>query len=107
MKRTIEDAQFKKTPIEERRTKRIDMEIPKHDFVPGQQVLLLRSRVKMSPRKVKSEWSGPFNIMKVFSWGTVELKGKNRYLFCVNHERLKHYGKKERNLASIPIEDPT
>jgi len=49
------------------------------------------SRLKLFPGKLKSRWSGPFEITKVFKSGAIEIKGRNSELFMVNGQRLKHY----------------
>nr|GEW25788.1 reverse transcriptase domain-containing protein [Tanacetum cinerariifolium] len=41
--------------------------------------------------KLKTRWSGPFSITKVFPYGTVELSQANRPNFKVNGHRVKHY----------------
>nr|GEU43799.1 reverse transcriptase domain-containing protein [Tanacetum cinerariifolium] len=40
---------------------------------------------------LKSRWSGPFTIAKVFPYGTVELSQANGPNFKVNGHRIKHY----------------
>jgi len=50
-----------------------DKKLLKKDFKPGQQVLLLNSRLKLFPGKLKSKWSGPFVIKEVRSYGAIEL----------------------------------
>nr|GEU52676.1 reverse transcriptase domain-containing protein [Tanacetum cinerariifolium] len=41
--------------------------------------------------KLKTRWSGPFTIAKVFPYGTVELSQADRPNFKVNGHRIKHY----------------
>nr|GEV11955.1 transposon Ty3-I Gag-Pol polyprotein [Tanacetum cinerariifolium] len=41
--------------------------------------------------KLKTHWSGPFTIAKVFPYGTVELSQANGTNFKVNDHRVKHY----------------
>nr|GEX27322.1 reverse transcriptase domain-containing protein [Tanacetum cinerariifolium] len=41
--------------------------------------------------KLKTRWSGPFTIAKVFLYGTVELSQANGPNFKVNGHRVKHY----------------
>nr|GFA25925.1 reverse transcriptase domain-containing protein [Tanacetum cinerariifolium] len=41
--------------------------------------------------KLKSRWNGPFTIVKVFPYGTVELSQANGPNFKVNGHRIKHY----------------
>nr|GEX60937.1 reverse transcriptase domain-containing protein [Tanacetum cinerariifolium] len=42
-------------------------------------------------RKLKTYWSGPFTITKVFPYGRVELSQANGPNFKVNGHRVKHY----------------
>nr|GEU94621.1 reverse transcriptase domain-containing protein [Tanacetum cinerariifolium] len=54
-------------------------------------VLLFNSRLKIFSRKLKTRWSGPFTITKVFSYGTIEFSQPNGPNFKVNGHRVKHY----------------
>ncbi|GJU20936.1 hypothetical protein Tco_1154278 [Tanacetum coccineum] len=60
-------------------------------FNVGDQVLLFNSRLKIFSDKLKSHWSGPFTIVQVFPYGTVELSQNSGPNFKVNGHRLKHY----------------
>ncbi|XP_071916108.1 uncharacterized protein [Coffea arabica] len=64
--------------------------IPKK-FLVGQKVLLFNSRLRLFPGKLKSRWSGPFEVTQVFPYGAVEIKGENGSPFKVNGQRLKPY----------------
>ncbi|XP_071926164.1 uncharacterized protein [Coffea arabica] len=64
--------------------------IPKK-FQVGQNVLLFNSRLRLFLGKLKSRWSGPFEVTQVFPYGAVEIKGKNGSPFKVNGQRLKPY----------------
>ena len=68
-----------------------DKMILRREFQPEQLVLLFNSRLKLFLGKLKSRWSGPFIINKIFPFGAVELKGKDVTLLRVNGQRLKHY----------------
>jgi len=69
-----------------------DQKIARKEFTEGQKVLLYNSRLKSFPKKLKSRWSGPFTILKVFSYGHVELmEDKTQRTLSVNGHRLKHY----------------
>ncbi|XP_057719724.1 uncharacterized protein LOC130934153 [Arachis stenosperma] len=69
-----------------------DQKIARREFTEAQKVLLYNSRLKFFPGKLKSRWSGPFTILKVFSYGHVELmEDKTQIIFSVNGHRLKHY----------------
>ena len=61
-------------------------------FMPGQQVLLFKSRLRLFPGKLKSRWSGPFVVKIVFPHGAVEIfENDPGQTFKVNGQRLKHY----------------
>ena len=86
-----------------------DMMIQQRILEPGQQVLLFNSRLKFFPGKLKSRWSGPFQVIKVFPHGAVELMDeKTGRTFKVNGQRVKHYwgAEVERHKASITLKDP-
>lgn len=61
-------------------------------FKVGDRVLLFNSRAKLFPGKLKSRWSGPFEVVAVFPYGTHEIKG-SRESFIVNGYRVKLYHK--------------
>ena len=50
-----------------------DKHITRKEFVAGQRVLLFNSRLKLIPGKLKSRWSGPFTVTKVFPHGGAEV----------------------------------
>nr|GFA81898.1 reverse transcriptase domain-containing protein [Tanacetum cinerariifolium] len=54
-------------------------------------VLLFNSRLKIFSGKLKTRWSGPFTITRVFPYGTIELSQLNGPNFKVNGHRMKHY----------------
>lgn len=56
----------------------------------GDQVLIYNSMLKLFPGKLRSRWTGPFDVVKVFPYGTLEVKG-NDESFKVNASRVKHY----------------
>ncbi|XP_050889297.1 uncharacterized protein LOC127094515 [Lathyrus oleraceus] len=75
-----------------------DQKLQRKEFVEGQLVLLFNSRLKLFPGKLKSRWSGPFVVHKVFPHGAIELKNPNNGdTFKVNGQRLKHYYKGQEN----------
>ena len=57
----------------------------------GDVVLLFNSRLRLFPGKLKSRWSGPFEVTKVFPSGAIEIKDRNSAPFIVNGHRLKQY----------------
>ena len=68
-----------------------DKHITRKEFMTGQQVLLFNSRLKLFPGKLKSRWSGPFTITKVFSHGGAEVSHPEKGTFTVATQRLKPY----------------
>ncbi|GJV08841.1 reverse transcriptase domain-containing protein [Tanacetum coccineum] len=53
--------------------------------------LPFNSRLKIFFGKVKTLWSGPFTITKVFPYGTIELSQPDGLNLKVNGHRVKHY----------------
>ena len=68
-----------------------DKHITRKEFTVGQQVLLFNSRLKLFPGKLKSRWSGPFIVTKVFSHGGAEVTHPEKGTFTVTTQRLKPY----------------
>nr|GFB99337.1 reverse transcriptase domain-containing protein [Tanacetum cinerariifolium] len=74
------------------KTKRIrDSKIKDHVFNVGDRVLFFNSRLKIFSGKLRTRWTRPFTIIKVFTYGTVELSQTGGPNFKVNGHRLKHY----------------
>ncbi|KAL0458322.1 UNVERIFIED_CONTAM: hypothetical protein Slati_0459400 [Sesamum latifolium] len=67
-----------------------DARLQTKEFAKGDKVSLFNSRLKLFLGKLRSKWSGPFIIAKVFPHGAVELLSE-KGLFKVNGHRLKHY----------------
>nr|GEW49484.1 reverse transcriptase domain-containing protein [Tanacetum cinerariifolium] len=68
-----------------------DSKIKNRIFNVGDRVLLFNSRIKIFFGKLKTRWSGPFTITKVFPYGTVELSQPDGPNFKVNGHCVKHY----------------
>ncbi|XP_062100262.1 uncharacterized protein LOC133806153 [Humulus lupulus] len=68
-----------------------DKNLSRKEFQPGQQVLLFNSRLKLFLGKLKSRWSGPYTVVTVFPYGSLELKNRNNETFKVNGQRVKPY----------------
>ncbi|CAM8969262.1 unnamed protein product [Rhodiola kirilowii] len=69
-----------------------DKFILRRSFEEGQQVLLFSSRMKLMPGKLKSRWTGPYTVTKVYNHGMLELESMNNgSRFTVNGQRVKHY----------------
>ncbi|GJS47149.1 reverse transcriptase domain-containing protein [Tanacetum coccineum] len=85
-------ASYENSLIYKEKTKRIhDGKIKNRVFNIGVQVILFNSRLKIFSSKLKSRWSGPFTIVQVFPYGTVELSQNSGPNFKGNGHRLKHY----------------
>nr|GFB84120.1 reverse transcriptase domain-containing protein [Tanacetum cinerariifolium] len=88
----IRDQAYENSLIYKEKTKKIhDSNIKNRVFNVGDRVLLFNSRLKIFLGKLKTRWSGPFTIAKVFPYGTVELSQANGPNFKVNGHRVKHY----------------
>ncbi|WCJ18012.1 Transposon Tf2-6 polyprotein [Euphorbia peplus] len=84
-----------------------DQHILRKTFLPGDQVLLYNSRLKLFPGKLRSRWYGPYTVSKVFPHGAVELCDSAGLLFKVNGQRLKPYLVNVANQEeTIPLTDP-
>ena len=68
-----------------------DKHITRKEFTVGQQVLLFNSHLKLFPGKLKSRWSGPFTVTKVFSHGGAEVTHPEKGTFTITTQRLKPY----------------
>ncbi|XP_070035160.1 uncharacterized protein [Nicotiana tomentosiformis] len=68
-----------------------DKYIHNKEFKEGDLVLLFNSRLQMFPGKLKSKWSGPFEVVNVTLFGDLDLKNKNDEVYRVNGHRVKHY----------------
>nr|GEZ78408.1 reverse transcriptase domain-containing protein [Tanacetum cinerariifolium] len=87
----IHDHAYENSLIYKEKTKRIhDSKIKNLIFNVGDQVLF-NSRLKIFLGKLKTRWSGPLTIAKVFPYGMVELSQSNGLNFKVNGHRVKHY----------------
>nr|GFB18051.1 reverse transcriptase domain-containing protein [Tanacetum cinerariifolium] len=86
------DHAYENSLIYKEKTKKIHYSKIKNSvFNVGDRVLLFNSRLKIFSGKLKTRWSGPFTIIKVFPYGTVELSQANMPNFKVNGHRIKHY----------------
>nr|GEW59282.1 reverse transcriptase domain-containing protein [Tanacetum cinerariifolium] len=59
-----------------------------YNFNVGDRVLLFNYRLKIFSGKLKTHWSGPFTIIKVFPYGAVELSQPDGPNFKVNGHRV-------------------
>ena len=54
-------------------------------------MLLFNSRLRLFLGKLKSRWSGPFTVTKVYPYGVVEVITRKGKSLKVNGQRLKKY----------------
>ncbi|GKB69455.1 reverse transcriptase domain-containing protein [Tanacetum coccineum] len=88
----LRDQAYDNSLIYKERTKKLhDSKIKNRIFNVGDQVLLFNSHLKIFLGKLKTRWSGPFTITKVFPYGTIELSQPDGPNFKVNGHRVKHY----------------
>nr|GEX99136.1 DNA-directed DNA polymerase [Tanacetum cinerariifolium] len=88
----LRDQAYENSLIYREKTNKIhDSKIKNHIYNVGDRVLLFNSRLKIFTGKLKTHWSGPFTITKVFPYGTVELSQPDGPNFKVNGHRVKHY----------------
>ena len=84
------------------------MNILRREFYIGQKVLFFNSKLKLFPGKLRSRWSGPFEITKVFPFGAIKVTHPTKGTFKVNSQRLKPYvdGSYDKLKASTLLSDP-
>nr|GEV99083.1 hypothetical protein [Tanacetum cinerariifolium] len=88
----LRDQAYENSLIYNEKTKKLhDSKIKNRIFNVGDRVLLFNSRLKIFLGKLKTRWSGPFTINKVFPYGTVELSQPGGLSFKVNGNHVKHY----------------
>ena len=69
-----------------------DKQILRKSFEPNQRVHLYDSRLHLHPGKLRSRWTGPFVVKRVFPNGVVEIEDpSDGRIFKVNGQRLKNY----------------
>lgn len=86
-----------------------DSNILTKDFKPGQMVLFFNSRLKLFPSKLKSKWSGSFQIKEVKHYGEIVLEDPvSKESLIVNGKILKLYlnGEIDRFTTTVPLVGP-
>jgi hypothetical protein len=69
-----------------------DKKLKLKEFASGDKVLLYNSKLKLFPGKLRSRWTGPYEVVEVFPHGAVEVKSlHDASTFKVNGQRLKLY----------------
>ena len=85
-----------------------DKHLSKKEFHEGELVLLNNSRLELFSGKLKSRWSGPFTVIKVYPHGAIDIANEKGEVFKVNGHRLKPYliGKASAPGRSISLSTP-
>ncbi|MCI84605.1 hypothetical protein A2U01_0105883 [Trifolium medium] len=70
--------------------------------------MLYNSRLKLFPGKLKSRWSDPFKLLKIYPYGAVDLLDESSGEgFKVNGQRVKHYwGDDSRMRVITTLDEP-
>nr|GEW31065.1 reverse transcriptase domain-containing protein [Tanacetum cinerariifolium] len=94
----LHDKAYENTVIYKERTKKLhDSKIKNHIFNVGDQVLLFNSHLKIFSGKLKTRWSGPFTITRVFPYGTIKLSQPNGLNFKELSKRVgNEYSRKRQ-----------
>lgn len=73
----------------------------------GEEVLLFNSRLQFFPSKLKSRWSEPFKVTKVFPYGTLEILHSEKITFKENGQQVKVHlgGPMDRNKEVIYLQE--
>ncbi|GJX03495.1 reverse transcriptase domain-containing protein [Tanacetum coccineum] len=88
----LRDQTYENSLIYKERMKKLhDSKIKNRIFNVSDRVLLFNSHLKIFSGKLKTRWSGPFTITKVFPYGTIELSQPDGPNFKVNGHLVKHY----------------
>ena len=83
---------YENTKIYKEKTKAWnDKHIARKEFEASQRVLFFNSKLKLFPGKLKSRWSGPFTVTRVFPYGGAKIMHPEKGTFKVNTQRLKSY----------------
>ena len=68
-----------------------DKYLKKKNFHVGDRVLYFSNRLSLFPGKLRSKWSGPFEIVSIKLGGTYELRNEDGSTFVMNGKNLKAY----------------
>ncbi|CAM8922840.1 unnamed protein product [Rhodiola kirilowii] len=80
----------------ERTKKWHDKRIMRREFNEGERVLLYNSRLRLFPGKLRTKWSGPYNVERAHPDGHVEISVKGGKTMVVKHYHvLKHLASPE------------
>ncbi|CAM8961040.1 unnamed protein product [Rhodiola kirilowii] len=60
-------------------------------FSRGERVLLYNSRLRLFTGKLRTNWSGPYTVVRAYPDDHVELSTKGEKSMVFDGQRLKHY----------------
>ncbi|XP_074271678.1 uncharacterized protein LOC141595614 [Silene latifolia] len=85
-----------------------DSKIMRKEISVGDKVLLFNSRFQLFTEKFKSRWSGLFEVVTVYAYGSFELKNKKGECFKVNGQRVKYFyeGQQIDTQGEMELEEP-
>ncbi|KAL1559483.1 hypothetical protein AAHA92_09820 [Salvia divinorum] len=85
-----------------------DKMISPRELTLGDVVLLHNSRLSLFPGKLKSKWTGPYMIKKIYDSGTIELLAPDDILFQANGHRVKKFYNSDKVMEEdeISLEEP-
>ncbi|XP_074298534.1 uncharacterized protein LOC141629429 [Silene latifolia] len=86
-----------------------DNMISRRVFQVGEKVLLFQNRLRLFSGKLRSRWMGPYEVVRVFPYGAIEIKClKSGKVLKVNGQRLKHYheGIEVGEVETLHLVDP-
>lgn len=61
------------------------------DFAPSDIVLLFNSRLRLLPYKMRSKWLGPFDVVQLLDYSSIELENHDGKRLKVNGQQVKAY----------------
>ena len=65
-------------------------------FQIGQEVMVFHTQLRVFPAELKSEWKGPYTIVKVFNDGALEVQDENEgRRLKVAKQRSRHFNRNE------------
>ncbi|XP_074300336.1 uncharacterized protein LOC141631582 [Silene latifolia] len=86
-----------------------DNMISRRVFQVGEKVVLFQNRLRLFSGKLRFRWMGPYEVVRGFSYGAIEIKClKSGKFLKVNGQRLKHYheGIEVGEVETLHLVDP-
>ncbi|XP_049357506.1 uncharacterized protein LOC125822166 [Solanum verrucosum] len=97
---------YESSPLyKEKMKKWHDAKILRRKFRVGYWVLLYNSHLQLFLGKIKSIWSGPFRVTRVFTTGAIEVEGQEGPTFKLNGQCLKLYFGECSQISLIQVKD--